>query len=97
MPSDLNSCDVHASDAEWCYILVSSSTEGWELFDHIRQADIPARIAPVPRGIQACCGMCIRTEAMDAPRAERVAEQVGILPTKLVYKPKPHRSGMRFC
>ena len=41
------------------YILVESSTAGWALYTALREAGCVARIAPVPRGLQACCGVSL--------------------------------------
>lgn len=58
------------SRAAW-YVLVSSHTEGLGLYRRLRSAGFAVRIAPVPHGLQACCGMSVLVgEAeVDAVRA----------------------------
>lgn len=58
------------SQAAW-YVLVRSHTEGLGLYRQLRGAGFPVRIAPVPHGLQACCGMSVLVgEAeVDAVRA----------------------------
>ena len=47
------------------YVLVESTTEGWALYNAIRNEGCKTRIAPVPRGLQACCGMALLVEQED--------------------------------
>lgn len=53
------------------YILVESTTAGWALYTALKEAGCSVRIAPVPRGFQACCGMSILVdpENIDGVRA----------------------------
>ena len=53
------------------YILVESSTAGWALYTALRDAGCVAHIAPVPRGLQACCGvsLLVKPEHIAAVRA----------------------------
>ena len=53
------------------YILVESTTAGWALYSALKDAGCSCRIAPVPRGLQACCGMSVlvNSDAIDAVRA----------------------------
>ena len=46
-----------AKDA--CYVLVRTSTEAFDLYEHIRDAGVLARVAPAPHGMQACCGTSV--------------------------------------
>ena len=47
------------------YLLVESTTQGWSLYSFLRDAGCTCRIAPVPRGLQACCGMSVMVDAAD--------------------------------
>lgn len=47
------------------YILVNSATDGWALYSFLKEAGCTCRIAPVPRGLQACCGMSVLVKAAD--------------------------------
>ena len=47
-----------ASNAQW-YALVDSATEGFAAYQTLRGAGFDVRIAPAPRGVQACCGMSV--------------------------------------
>lgn len=49
-----------AKDA--CYVLVRTSTEAFDLYERIRDAGVPARVAPAPHGMQACCGTSVMLE-----------------------------------
>lgn len=53
------------------YVLVRSHTEGLGLYRQLRGAGFAVRIAPVPHGLQACCGMSILAgeDEIDAVRA----------------------------
>lgn len=54
------------------YILVESTTAGWSLYSFLKEQGCVSRIAPVPRGLQACCGMSLLVKAADMD-AVRVA------------------------
>lgn len=45
---------LQAKDA--CYVFVRTSTEGFDLYQRLVDAGVPARVAPAPHGMQACCG-----------------------------------------
>lgn len=47
------------------YILVESTTAGWSLYSFLKEQGCACRIAPVPRGLQACCGMSVLVKAAD--------------------------------
>lgn len=53
-----------------CYVLVRTSTEGFDLYQHLVAADVPARVTPAPHGMQACCGTSafLGPEVVDAAR-----------------------------
>ena len=57
-----------AKDA--CYVLVRTSTEGFDLYQRLVDAGVPARVAPAPHGMQACCGtsVLLDPEVVDAAR-----------------------------
>lgn len=61
-----------AKDA--CYVLVRTSTEAFDLYERIRAAGVPARVAPAPHGMQACCGTSVMLEPEDVDRARKVIE-----------------------
>ena len=46
---------LQAKDA--CYVLVRTSTEGFDLYQRLVDAGVPARVAPAPHGMQACCAL----------------------------------------
>ncbi|MDO4501770.1 MAG: DUF3343 domain-containing protein [Coriobacteriia bacterium] len=62
------------------YILVESSTTGMALYQALRAAGCVARISPVPRGLQACCGvsLLVKPEHIDDVRA--ALDQPGMPP-----------------
>ncbi|MDO4182289.1 MAG: DUF3343 domain-containing protein [Coriobacteriia bacterium] len=76
------------------YILVESTTQGWALYNALRAADCACRIAPVPRGLQACCGMAVLVEsdAIEGVRAALAAPEmpgyVDIVQMENQYNPK---------
>ncbi len=61
-----------AKDAS--YVLVRTSTEAFDLYERIRAAGVPARVAPAPHGMQACCGTSVMLDPEDVERALRVIE-----------------------
>lgn len=62
-----------AKDA--CYVLVRTSTEAFDLYGRIRDAGVPARVAPAPHGMQACCGTSVMLEPADVERARAVIDE----------------------
>lgn len=48
---------TQAKDA--CYVLVRTSTEGFDLYERLVKAGVPACVAPAPHGMQACCGTSV--------------------------------------
>lgn len=84
-----------AKDA--CYVLVRTSTEGFDLYERLTKAGVPARVAPAPHGMQACCGtsVLLDPEVVDAARAvidvapypiERIVRVAGAIdPTRDTY------------
>ena len=44
---------------EDCYILFSSHTDGWRLYELARDAGVKARISPTPRAARASCGVSL--------------------------------------
>lgn len=61
-----------AKDAS--YILVRTSTEAFDLYERIREAGIPARVAPAPHGMQACCGTSVMLDPAEVGRAQAVID-----------------------
>lgn len=41
------------------YVLSPSSSEAMKLYQKVREAKIPATMAPTPRNADHCCGVCI--------------------------------------
>ena len=76
------------------YILVENTTEGWALYNALREAGCRCRIAPVPRGLQACCGMSVMVDDDDmGPVREALAlpdtpGYVDIVEMENQYNPK---------
>ena len=76
------------------YLLVESTTQGWSLYQHLKGAGCACRIAPVPRGLQACCGMSVMVDAadMEAVRAALALSEcpgyVDIVEMENQYNPK---------
>lgn len=56
------------------YVLVNSSTEGMALYTRLRDAGCHVRVAPAPRGAQACCGMSIMVRPEDMPEVCRALD-----------------------
>lgn len=59
---------LQAKDA--CYVLVRTSTEGFDLYQRLVDAGVPARVASAPHGMRACCGtsVLLDPEVVDAAR-----------------------------
>lgn len=57
------------------YVLVRSHTEGFELYNRMKADGIPARIAPAPHGLQACCGMSLMLDEEHVEDARRFIEE----------------------
>lgn len=58
-------------DEKAYYILVESSTAGMALYQALRKQGCVVRISPVPRGLQACCGvsLLVKPQHIEAVRA----------------------------
>ncbi len=39
--------------------------EAFDLYERIRDAGVPARVAPAPHGMQACCGTSVMLDPAD--------------------------------
>lgn len=63
---------LQAKDA--CYVLVCTSTEGFDLYQRLVDAGVPARVAPAPHGMQACCGTSVLLDPEVVDAARRVIE-----------------------
>ena len=60
------------------YILVEGSTEGMALYTALRKAGCTCRISPVPRGLQACCGMALLVTPEHIDDVRSALEQLGM-------------------
>ena len=56
-------------------MLVRTSTEAFDLYERIRDAGVPARVAPAPHGMQACCGTSVMLDPADVDRARAVIDE----------------------
>ena len=56
---------------EDCYILFSSHTDGWRLYESARDAGCMVRISPTPR--RASCGVSLLASCDDVELLERLA------------------------
>ena len=56
---------------EDCYILFSSHTDGWRLYEL-------ARISPTPRAARASCGVSLLASCDDVELLERLAQEEGV-------------------
>lgn len=63
---------LQAKDA--CYVLVRTSTEGFDLYQRFVDAGVPVRVAPAPHGMQACCGASVLLDPEVVDAARRVIE-----------------------
>lgn len=63
---------------EDCYILFSSHTDGWRLYESARDAGCAVRISPTPRAARASCGVSLLASCDDVERIERLAQEEGI-------------------
>lgn len=61
-----------------CYILFSSHTDGWRLYESARDAGCAVRISPTPRAVRASCGVSLLASCDDVERIERLAQEEGI-------------------
>ena len=75
-PRSRNSWRVARSMAgkDACYVLVRTSTEAFALYEHLRAAKVPARVAPAPHGMQACCGTSVLLDPADVSAAQAVID-----------------------
>ena len=72
------------SNVQW-YALVDSATEGFAAYQALRAAGFDVRIAPAPRGVQACCGMSIAFgDPAEVEAARYVAAERGLAITEFV-------------
>lgn len=89
---------LQAKDA--CYVLVRTSTEGFDLYQRLVDAGVPARVAPAPHGMQACCGtsVLLDPEVVDAARPvieaapypiEPIVREFGLVHSKFARMRKP--------
>ena len=46
-----------------------------EYRERIRDAGVPARVAPAPHGMQACCGTSVMLDPADVDRARAVIDE----------------------
>ena len=60
------------------YILVKSSTAGMALYSALRKEGCMVRISPVPRGLQACCGVSLLVKPVDMPAVRTALEKPGM-------------------
>lgn len=60
------------------YILVEGTTEGMALYQALRGAGCFCRISPVPRGLQACCGLSILVNPEDIEAVRKVIDEPGM-------------------
>lgn len=44
------------------YILANSSTQAFALYRWLRGSGLGVRVAPIPRGVTACCGTAVLVE-----------------------------------
>ena len=63
---------------EDCYILFSSHTDGWRLYELARDAGVTARISPPPRAARASCGVSLLASCDDVELLERLAQEEGV-------------------
>lgn len=61
-----------------CYILFSSHTDGWRLYEAARDAGVKARISPTPRAARASCGVSLLASCDDEAALLRLAEEAGV-------------------
>ena len=77
------------------YILVESSTAGMALYTALRAQGCKVRISPVPRGLQACCGVSLLVNPEDMPAVREALELPGFPPhegvVELENQIDPHR------
>ena len=77
------------------YVLVESSTVGWQLYNKLRSAGASLRISPVPRGLQACCGMSLLVEPKDIDKVKSLLEQPGMPPYEDIVEIQNQRDPTR--
>ena len=63
---------------EDCYILFSSHTDGWRLYEAARDAGVKARISPTPRAARASCGVSLLASCDDVELLRDLADEGGI-------------------
>ncbi len=68
------------------YLLVNTSTEGMALYRALREHGCRVRVAPVPRGVTACCGTSVMVEPEDMPAVQAVLDADSSLAYERVVK-----------
>ena len=63
---------------EDCYILFSSHTDGWRLYELARDAGGKARLSPTPRAARASGGGSLVASWADVGLLERRAQEEGV-------------------
>lgn len=68
------------------YLLVNTSTEGMALYRALREHGCRVRVAPVPRGVTACCGTSVMVEPEDMLAVQAVLDADSSLAYERVVK-----------
>lgn len=78
MQQDAADCEEGPRAPLDCYILFSSATDGWRLYEAARDAGVKARISPTPRAARASCGVSLMASCDDEDALLRLAEEAGV-------------------
>lgn len=67
------------------YALVDSATEGFAAYQCLRACGFNVRVAPAPRGVQACCGMSVLVcDAREVGAVRKAVRREGLAVTEFV-------------
>ncbi len=81
-----------------CYVLFSSHTDGWELYELAKDAGIRARISPTPRAAKASCGVSLPIDCADEQRVRDLAVDGGVEIEGVSHLPRQMSAGRdTFC
>ncbi|MEG0805311.1 MAG: DUF3343 domain-containing protein [Lachnospiraceae bacterium] len=58
--------------AKQCYVLFPNHDNGIRLYNHLKEAEIKATIAPTPRALSKCCGISLLIQEEDVERVRSV-------------------------
>jgi len=81
-----------------CYVLFATHTDGWALYEAVRQAGVAGHISPTPRAARASCGVSLLIECSAVQRVREIADAAGVTIEGVVELPRQFDANRnRFC